>query len=158
MTTTLKDAVRDALAKLCIAFDHKLDDPEASIDVYAEALRDLAPIDIERGAIRVIREEPRFFPKPAMLRQHAVEERTARTAWTAWLPPTDADAGDSHCPVCGATKFWGRVVEVPPPDPRYFTARAAARFPARTITRTEVLHRPGCKLRRADQPAYLTAL
>lgn len=149
--TAIEEAVRAALGKLTIAFEHELSDLEGTVIVFTEALRDLAPLDIEGAVVRVIRTE-RFFPRPAILRGHALEEQMARTVWA----PKVED--DSCCPLCGAKGFWLRGVQQPEPDERWWAKRvrengdAAPRF----HERIEVMHTFLCPIRHREQPLGVT--
>jgi hypothetical protein len=145
----LEAAVRKALAKLVATLGHKLEgDPEQTVFGYLEAMLDLEPLDIEGGVKRAIRAE-RYFPRPAVLRAYALEERTARTVTIRPL----VHATDTLCSLCGSTKRWLRTVQQPEPDLKYWTERAIARGEAtpRSYQRDEVLHEYDCPLRRPDQ-------
>jgi hypothetical protein len=151
--TAIDEAVRAALGKLQIAFEHELSDLDGTIAVFTEALRDMAPLDIEGAVTRVIRTE-RYFPRPAVLRGHALEEQLARTVWV-----TPYQAGEDRiCPFCRAEGYWLRGIQQPDPDPRFWPKRliedgtAAPRY----VERIEVLHDYGCRLRNRDQGVGIT--
>jgi hypothetical protein len=150
MMNPLEIAVRKSLAKLVTALGDKLENPEESVFVYLEALRDLEPLDIEGGASRAIRAE-RFFPRPAVLRAYALEERTGRTVS---VRPITQDEG-TLCSLCGSKSRWLRDVQQPDPDPKHWTEAAIRRGDAtpRAYQRDEVRHDHGCPLKREDQPS-----
>lgn len=132
MNKALEPAVRRALAKFVIALGNKLEGSiDESVEVYLTAVSDLEHFDIDGAVPRIIRGE-KFFPKPAVLRAYALEERIARTVMVRPLVYTGEDI---QCSACGATKLWGREVT---------NARG-------TFFRYEVLHASHCHLRRADQ-------
>ena len=84
--TAVETAIRSALGRLTIAFEHELVDLEGTVSVWLEALRDMAPLDIDGAVTRVIRNEG-YFPRPAVVRGHALEEQLARTVWVAPYTP-----------------------------------------------------------------------
>lgn len=57
-----------AMAKLAVAFNRELDKPQ--IRVYAEALADLEPVELEHAVTLAIARET-FFPPVAVLRRYA---------------------------------------------------------------------------------------
>lgn len=152
--TAIEEAVRAALGKLIIAFEHEVADVDATVAVFTEAMRDLAPLDIQGAATRVIRGE-RYFPRPSIFRGHALEEQMARTVWAQ-----PYSAGDDRiCPFCSAEGYWLRGVQQPDPDPRFWPARVIESGGAKPsfVERIEVLHDYGCKLRHRDQGVSLVA-
>jgi len=151
--TALELAVRAALGKLMVAFRQDIEDVDQTVAVYIDALRDLDPIDISGGTQRTIRGE-RFFPRPAILRGYAMEERTARTVTVRPIAVHD----DTLCSLCGSTKRWLRPVQQPEPDPRHWTQAAINRGEAKAhaYSRDEVQHEYDCPLRRPDQPGAAT--
>jgi hypothetical protein len=152
--TALEQAVRVALAKLITAFGEKIENTDQSTAVYVDALRDLEPLDIEGGVRRAIRAE-RFFPRPAVLRTYALEERTGRTVT---VRPISKDE-DTLCSLCGAKGRWLRDVQQPDPDPKFWTDAAIRRGDAtpRAYKRDEVRHEYDCPLKRPDQPGAMMA-
>ena len=149
----LELAVRKALAKLALAFGDKLENAEESLFVYLESVRDLEPLDIDGGVSRAIRAE-KFFPRPAVLRAYALEERTARTVN---VRPLRFQGDDVLCALCGATRVWVRRHQQPDPDPKYFTQRVinSGQHAAKLVERTEIDHKIDCPIKRPDQPALI---
>jgi hypothetical protein len=151
--TAIDEAIRSALGKLQIAFEHDLSDVEGTIAVFTEALRDMAPLDIEGAVVRVIRNE-RYFPRPSILRGHALEEQLARTVWVT----EKRDQEDRVCSLCGAQGYWLRGVQQPEPDPRWWPARLIENGTAapRYVERLEILHSFTCPIRHRDQGISIT--
>jgi hypothetical protein len=151
----LERSVRQGLFQLVVAFRKDLEEAEASVVVYTEAMRDLEPQYVDDGVCRAIRSE-RFFPPPAVLRAYALEARTARTATVRPIAQSD----DPKCALCGATRIWLRELQTPDPDPRYFSAKAidSGIFASRRIQRVEIEHKTSCSLKREDQPSLNVSL
>jgi hypothetical protein len=151
--TAIEEAVRSALGKLTIAFEHELPDLESTVAVFTEALRDLAPLDIDGATTRVIRTE-RYFPRPAILRGHALEEQLARTVWVA--PYIAGD--DRICPLCGADGYWLRGFQQPDRDESKVPKKVldAGEHKGRFVERIEVLHDYACRLRHPAQGYGIT--
>lgn len=133
--TAIELAVRKALAKLMTAFRQDIEETDETALVYLEALRDLEPLDIDGGVVRVIRGE-RYFPRPAILRAYALEERTARTVM---VRPLIHSGDDILCSLCGATGVWLRSVT---------NDRG-------TFERIETSHKYECPVKREDQPSLV---
>ena len=74
-------AVVAALAILSTAFDKEMADEQ--IDIYINALHDLAPDQLER-AVHVVISNERFFPAVATIRQAALEDGRRLSAEEAW--------------------------------------------------------------------------
>lgn len=151
--TAIEQAVRAALDKLVLAFEHEIADVDGTVSVFVEALRDMAPLDIEGAVTRVIRTE-RYFPRPAILRGHALEEQLARTVWV----DPNAAKEDRICALCGAEGYWLRGVQPPPPDEKQWTARAIESGTAAPVyaERIEILHDYGCPIRHRGQGISLS--
>jgi hypothetical protein len=151
--TAVEGAVRAALGKLTIAFEHELSDLEGTVSVFVEALRDMAPLDIDGATTRVIRTE-RYFPRPAILRGHALEEQLARAVWVA--PYNSGD--DRMCPFCSADGYWLRGFQQPDRNPEKIPKRVvdSGEYKGQYVERIEVLHDYTCRLRHPAQGYGIT--